>query len=690
MEENNKFETNTDSSGSGSMLYGAEPQPQAEESGHSSVYGAESQAQDTTPVQLTKPSEPEQPLQSTTPVQLTKPSEPEQPLQSTTPVQLTKPSEPEQPLQSTTLVQLTKPSEPVPQQVIQPQQPIPMQQGQFYQPGNGQPNYGSQPNYNGQPGNGSQPNYNGQPNYGGQPNQNPMGFGPVQVPPPVQGAPAAKPKKNKAGLIVGILCAAAVIIVIAIGVLAGKALLGGGPRKQLAKGITNMTREMAAYQSSVAEDIGLEAIRKLRDKEPVHTNIDFSFTDPNATGSITNVDIEVDAVTDYRKKMAEYDVSLGTYGIDMNIGSIVAADNTVYVSVPIIFHDDVYSLDLTNLGKDFNNSALSSLMNETLPEDYSLTLFSDREEDDRDSAGESEFQKILKRQSSTLAESIQFETIRQNKEFTIDGVSAEYGGVRVTMNKDAYNESVEAMRDDIFASDFYEGFLKGYQTTYTGDFDAFKEEMDSVIRQIFDLRFEQDIVLDFYLDRQGRIINISTPEDLAVSGEDIVVDSLAVDISFLGKERTLDSVEGGIYVQSDDEILYMGISRTAEITDDYYSEDLTLTMQDDNSDDEITFCYSNQWGYDDQTFDMVVSIEAPDTSMEISADGGYTDIVKGESYTLRLNHGALTVDGEDLLLLTGSIGIGPADDTIEVPEDAINVLEMSESDIEDLFYGLLY
>lgn len=188
MEENNRFETNTDGSASGSVLYNSEPQLQAAESGSSSVYGAASSS----PVQLTKPSEAET---GTVPVQLSKPSEPQPGAAQTEP-----------------------------------------QPGQF-----------------------------GQPGYFGQPGQNAMGGGPMQVPPPVQGAPAGKPRKNKAGLVVGILCAAAVVIFIGIGVLVSKSLLVGGPKRQLAKGIANMAKEMAVYQSSVAEDIGLVELNKLKD-----------------------------------------------------------------------------------------------------------------------------------------------------------------------------------------------------------------------------------------------------------------------------------------------------------------------------------------------------------------------------------------------------------------------------------------
>lgn len=61
----------------------------------------------------------------------------------------------------------------------------------------------------------SQPQAVFQPQGGSQP----MGFGPVQTPPPIQGAPTPKPEKKRTGLVAGLLCAAAVVIVIAVGVL---------------------------------------------------------------------------------------------------------------------------------------------------------------------------------------------------------------------------------------------------------------------------------------------------------------------------------------------------------------------------------------------------------------------------------------------------------------------------------------
>ena len=519
-----------------------------------------------------------------------------------------------------------------------------------------------------------------------------MGFGSVQNPPPVQGAPASRPKKKKTGLIAGLLCAAAVVIAIGVSVLLVKSLFGDNAKNQLARGFANMTKEMAAYQNSVAEDIGFVELNKLKKTKPMHTNIDLSFTDPQSSGTFSNVGVEIDAVTDYSKKMAEYDLSLGTYGIEMSVGKVVAADNTLYLSVPIIFQDQVYSLDLTNLGRDFNKSAWSKIINETLPEDYSLTLFEDTDVTESiKNAGEmGELYTLFQKQGKVIASATKIETLKEKRELSLDEDFVEYGGVQVTVDKDAYNQAMETLCDDILNSNYYAEFMRGYETTFRGDFDELKEQMDSAIEHIFGTRFEQDIVLDFYLDKKGRIVNISTPEDLEISSEYTNLDYLSVDITFSGTERALDCIEGGVYLQAGEEILYFGISRMAEITEDSYIEDLTFVLQDNRSSDEITFGYTGSWGYEDQSYEMQMEMNTPESSLGLSANGAYTNIEKGERYTIEIDNAAITIDGEDLLLMTGSMSTEPAENQIEVPEKSTNVLEMSEGDITSLLYGTLY
>ena len=214
--------------------------------------------------------------------------------------------------------------------------------------------------------------------------------------------------------------------------------------------------------------------------------------------------------------------------------------------------------------------------------------------------------------------------------------------------------------------------------------------MDEAIDYMFDMRFEQDLVLDFYLDKKGRIVNISTPEDVAVSGEHSGVDSMAVDISFSGSERALDVIDGGVYLQAGDEILFACISRNAEITDEYYMEDLTFSIQEEDSDEEIAFWYTNEWGYEDHTFDLQMGLESEEELIGFRADGSFEDIVKGKGYTFQLDHAAVFSEDEDLLLMTGSITAEQTQNKIEVPDKAENFLEMTSKDIQELFYGALF
>ncbi len=708
MEENNNLENNANGSLYGGGAYGTEPQPESTE--QSSVYGTPQPVQETAavPEQL-------QPSQETAavPEQAQAPQEAEPvsaPAQSEEPmaaVSLEKPAKPEQP-QSGQSYQLTD-GQPLNggqqgfygQPLSGTQQDPGAWNGSGQQMPSSQPN-GYQPNYNGQPmggnpangypvnGNptgGYQPNYNGQPV---NPNYAMNGYQPNYT--MQQAVPYAQPKKRKTGLIIGISVAAVLVVAVSAGVVLSKSLFGGGAKQQLAKGMLNMTKEMEAYSGSISKEIDIDALQKLTFQKPMHTNIDLSFTDPSASGSFDNVSLEIDSISDIKNKRGKYDVNLGTYGFDMELGSIVADNNMLYISSPLLFKEDVYSLDVTNLGRNFNNSAWAELFDTTLPEDTTYALF-DYETDSAgtDAADVTELGKIIRKYSQDTQGAFKYTVIKEKREFPYGGALAEFGGVQVTADKDAVNASIESVKNDILSSDFYADYLERYRTMYGSGFDEYKKEFDTAIEQIFGMRYEQDPVLNFYLDKKGRIINISTPEDIVVSSQYTDVDSIAVDIDFGGDERTLDSIEGGIYMQAGGEILYLGISRTAYVTEDFYNEDLTIRLQSDSSEDDITFYYGNDWGYDDKTYDMTISIEASGETLALTADGSLEDVVKGERYTFRVDNAALTMDDEELLLMRGVVSMEPAEDSkVDVPENAIDILKMSREDISEALYKALY
>ena len=87
---------------------------------------------------------------------------------------------------------------------------------------------------------------------------------------------------------------------------------------------------------------------------------------------------------------------------------------------------------------------------------------------------------------------------------------------------------------------------------------------------------------------------------------------------------------------------------------------------------------------------MQMSLDADDNSIGLRADGSVMDIVKGEGYTFQIDHAAISSDEGDLLLMTGSIMTEATENKIEVPKRAKSFLDMTSSEIQELFYDALF
>ena len=670
MEENNKFETNESGSQSSlqneGSLYGAETTEQTNTDVYSSVYDQPVQ-QDTQAVSLAKPSAEEN-------------------------AQIDQPVNNGQPMNGAPQGFNGQPMSGVPQGFNgQPMNGAP--QGFNGQPMNGapqgfngQPMNGAPQGFNGQPMNGAPQGFNGQPMNGAATGyQQQPGFEPGFIPGQNLGGQNGKGKKNKAGLIIGAIAVVAVVLIIAIGVLLSQSFLGGGSAsKKIQKGFTNMAKEMEAYTCSVSDELGSDEIEELFKKKPSHINGELSITDPESS---ENIKISLDAVTDRKNKQGEYNLQAGAMGFNVDAGTIVADQNTLYVSSPVFLKDKVYSIDTKDLGKNFNNSVWAELMETELDDDCSFELF---EETDGDI--NAEFAELitdsLKKYDKTLKRSTQYKKLDGKKDFEIGGKTVSCAGVGMVIEKDAYNEMMSGIKEDILASEEYAAFAEGFASSSSDAAEA-KRELDDMIEKIFSMQIEQDLEFDFYFDSKGRIVGISTPGSISVSscGD---VDAFEVDLAFTGTERTLDEVSGGIYVSSTDEIVYAGITRTASVDKDQYSEYLKLSFEESGHTGDISITYSNDWNYADKSFDMSITMDVgAGDQMSFDMEGSYNDINKGESYTLNVNNATLNDNyGDPIIIMSGILRVEPSDEKIEVPQDAMNVFEMSESEIQEMINNI--
>ena len=694
MEENNKFETNESGAYSSPQnnlqnegsVYGAETTEQTNSDAYSSVYDQPIQ-QETQAVSLAKPSSEEN-------VQLEQPVNNDQPMGSQQPVTGAPQGFNGQPVNGMPQGFNGQPMTGAPQGFNgQPVNGMP-------QGFNGQPVNGMPQGFNGQPMNGAPQGFNGQPVTGA-----PQGFNGQQVtgaPTGYQQQPGFEPgfipgqnpgqngngKKSKAGLVIGIIAAVAVVLVIAIAVLLSQSLFGGGSgSKKIQKGFANMAKEMEAYTCSVSDELGSDAIEELFKKKPSHINGELSLTDPKSS---QNIKISLDAVTDLKNKQGKYNLQGGMMGINIDAGTIVADNNTIYVSSPVFLRDNTYAIETTDLGKKFNDSVWAELMETELEDDLSFELFEENDKDkdnDANAAFAEVISKSLKKYDKSLKKATQYKTLGEKKEFNIGGKAVSCGGVGMVVEKDAFNEMMAGMKEDILASEEYAAFAEGFASS-SSDAEEAKRDLKDAIEKIFSTQIDQDLEIDFYFDSKGRIVGIKTPGSIAVSSYGDV-DAFEIDIEFTGAERTLDEVSGCIYISSADDILFMGITRRASVSKDQYSEYLTVSLEESGHEDDISITYSNDWYYADQSFDMYITMYVGAEHVSVDLEGSYTDINKGESYTLNLTNGSINDNNEEpILLMSGILKVEPSDEKIEVPTDAIDVFEMSESDIREMINNI--
>lgn len=481
-------------------------------------------------------------------------------------------------------------------------------------------------------------------------------------------------KKRNTGLIIGIAVAAVVAVVAAVAVFFAGRAFGSKPELRLQAAVAKMAAEMAQYGSSLSGKIDYQALNEAWETGAIHLNTDVSVTITD--GETTNAEFSVDALFNESQKKGTYDIGVGMYGFQIPFANVAATSDTLYISLPQ-FLKDTYHVELTNLGEKFNSSEWAELLDTTLPEDYSVELFQKRK---ADNVGTTEnFISVITKSDAVIKENTTFENIK-NKE-------TGRAGVRVTVAKDAVNQYMEALKADIFASDFYETYMDGLMERAGDASEAarLKKMCDEFIEQSTAMRFKTDYVLDYYFDEKGRIVNISSPADMETEDGALA----AVDIRFSGEARALDVIEGGIYIKNGGKITHLGMERNASVSESAYKEDIKVLWQTDDHGRDMTFSYVNDFNKEDLSYDMELMADVPDGKLFFAADGEFTDIAEGGAYTLRVNNASLAVDDEELCYLSAVVELEPTEEEPEIPGESVDLLGMSMQDIQKMVYEAL-
>jgi hypothetical protein len=193
------------------------------------------------------------------------------------------------------------------------------------------------------------------------------------------------------------------------------------------------------------------------------------------------------------------------------------------------------------------------------------------------------------------------------------------------------------------------------------------------------------MVFDIYIDSKGRMVNVSTPNDIELTGGII-----SFDISLTGNDRRADDIDGEIYVKQNDSIRRITIQRRADIGNVEYNDELKIVMENNTDEGILNLTCTNDWNKEDLAFEISASLlEDGDEVAGVYADGSFSDVVKGEACTLNISNVKFVDDGTNSLIASVELKIEPTDDTVEIPETSIDLLGMSQSDITGLLYGII-
>jgi hypothetical protein len=163
----------------------------------------------------------------------------------------------------------------------------------------------------------------------------------------------------------------------------------------------------------------------------------------------------------------------------------------------------------------------------------------------------------------------------------------------------------------------------------------------------------------------------------------------SADISFIGEERRTDTIDGGIYVKRNDVISYISLSCNASVDEEAYSENVAVSVSNDNSDDEVIMSYDSEWIKSDNSFTTVASYTTAQKRLALSLGGNISNIVNGEGFELTLDDSFLNVNGKDRVIFCGTYVLSPSDGDIEIPTAATDLLDMSEGDIYHLIFNII-
>lgn len=459
-----------------------------------------------------------------------------------------------------------------------------------------------------------------------------------------------KEKKSAVKIVIAIACVCIVFIAVIAG---GLIYFRSTPAYKISKGFQNIGREITQTKNPLAEKIGGDDILRMMQEDGCHvdTSLDFSVDMP-MTGTVT-LGLDTDFYKDMKAKELNAETSISMINYEFGHLNIYANDEVFCFSIPELFMEDMY-IENENVVSQFNNSILAEYSEQSDAEEFSIDLFSDRED---------------------------ISSMRDWKNFN---TAFEQTARDLEACKDAM--TIEKVEKGLYRVTFPEEQINRLVRNYIREYSEIAEMTDSMSAlNDYDNWITSDLSLLFEISSKNRIESIMIEEPVKMLDSEAAVYG---EVFFLGEERSIDKIQGKISVDGVDgetrEIICQIVQNT---TEDDYQVNMDVKYSDDYDEGMIKYVMNCDAERDE--FDITLSMKDDTDDFDLTLEGRWDDIVKGESATFELEKFAFVMDDEELFRISGDVMVEPMQGKISPSAEAKTAFfEMTFSDWEDIIYQL--
>lgn len=467
------------------------------------------------------------------------------------------------------------------------------------------------------------------------------------------------PRGNKgagAKAVIAIACTLVVLIGIGVGALT---YYRSQPSYKVNRGLLNLAGEIAQINDPLSEKVGMTDILIMMQEEGSHVATELNFTTevPVMGGSTVTLGVDTDFYKDVNARELSSETSLNILNYDFAHFNIYANDEVFCLSMPELFMENMY-IENENVVSQYNDSFLNNFLQGGTPseaEDFSINLFPD--EDERISLREwRDNTAFLKRFESDI-------------NACRDGMTIE------KVDTGLYRVIFPARETDRLTKDILESYEKLYGAEE--ELDMWREYKTLVL---------SDVSLLFEIDGKNRIESIAFEEPLDVLDG---AASLEAELFFMGDKRSIDKIQGKLKANGIDDIdreALWQIQQTSD--DDLYSMDMDFRWTEaEETLGKMKFTMRCDASKDE--FDITCSVKDDVSEMKFIVETSVDDYVRGESLEIDLDKAVVSLDGEELIKLSGDIDIEPLQGAvIPAAEPETALFEMTYAEWLEILYLL--